>query len=154
MRAYHKGVCEMSKKSKFNWYRPQTLHQLGHDPDKPDKMAVAYARWLAKRDGVDIPKYDETRIQFTWNGLNGKGAGWARAVEFVKRCEGYQERTTYRTMGGGGKLRDLKKPKMEWTRWTEVVLEIEIPHSDFDPRATDESEVATSASCQQAECFI
>ena len=106
----------MAAKSKFNWYRPQTLHQLACSPNKPEQMALAYIRWLAKRDGITIPPSSRQTLNFTGNvarqsgrsGMNGTSKGWCSSVSFYSFCS----------------IREL-------------AAEIAVPHSSYNPAARE-----------------
>lgn len=87
--------------------------------DYNEGRALQYAKWLAARDGVELPKL---KTKCVWSGVY-RGARWQRRIRAV---EWGRDEDVYNTR------KDGRRGAWLYTRFVPE-LTIEIPNWDFDP---------------------
>lgn len=146
----------MKDTSKIKWSAHTRAHFAAHArwmrQGNPEATAIAYARWLGEQRGLTVPRESgdvhdgsnrrnyvkgaNARVNLTYNGLNGTRGGWARSVQWYVVERQRVDVARY-------DLQPYRKTKVR-ARWVEqdverVLLEIEIPHSEFNPVARDDN---------------
>jgi hypothetical protein len=106
-------------------------------PTDWSQAAIAYAMWLAKRDGITIPT-DCEKPRAVWSGVNKlRGSKWI----FERRIRAVSwghEKDVYNTRKNGKRGAFLY-------RAFEAELTIELPHWDWQPEVFDESVILEDA---------
>jgi hypothetical protein len=105
-----------------------------------ERHAIAYARWLAERDGVDIPKTAEARVVWSgiysgtkkrthrrWDGGTSQHAAYCKRIEAVEFGRKYREEH-YNTRADG-----KRGAWLYTTNKMEIAARIEIPNWDWEP---------------------
>lgn len=66
---------------RYRWRDESTAHSTAHSVDWWRNKALAYARWLAARDGVALPTNNQLKIKAVWRTVRSKTRG-----SFKTRC--------------------------------------------------------------------
>jgi hypothetical protein len=115
----------------------EAKRQGGMDSKRYNEVrAIAYAKWLAERDGIELPKMEcrvvwsgfvsgsKTRKRTRWDGSVEVNKAWCNRISAV---EWGREHEVYNTLKNGRRGAWLYNE-------FRAELTIEIPHWDFEPQ--------------------
>lgn len=91
-----------------------------------EERAIAYAKWLAARDGVTVPKDYASKPRIVWSGVY-EGQTYRKRIQAVEWGNRWEERI-YNTRKDG-----RRGAYSHTIKHFDVALRIEIPHWDWLP---------------------